>query len=76
MLKHSFGWVSRVHNYRLISGQVVSLYTATNQKLASHTQVGLFRHFLVTAFTSPFPPYFYQHFIRYFNSYTLYPQDL
>jgi hypothetical protein len=76
MLKQFYGWVSSVDKYRLVSGQVASLYTAISEGLVIHTQVGSFRHCLVTAFTTAFPPHFFQNFIRYFNSYTLHPQDL
>jgi hypothetical protein len=76
MLKQFYGWVNRVDKYWLVSGQVVGLCTATRRWLVSHTQTGSFKHCLVAVFTTAFPPSFFQNFIRYFNSYTLHPQDL
>ena len=76
MLKQFSGWVSNVDKCRLVSGQVVRLYTAVGQRIINHTQARSFRHLLIAAFTTAFPPNFSQNFIRYFNSYTLNPQDL
>jgi hypothetical protein len=76
MLKQFCGWVRSVDNSRLVSGQMVRLYTAAGQRIINHAQARSFRHYLVTAFTTAFPPHFLKKHTRYFNSYTLNPQDL